>query len=161
MFNETILVSAIQPSNKSKFDELVFKIIWINRIALSVCFLWFGFLKIIHLSPAEPLVISLYSVTIVSHIPLQIFIPAFGIFECLIGLCWLIPKFTYLASALFAMQMFTTFLPLFYLPQAVWQQNWVPTLTGQYIIKNIVFLASATTIIYITKKINEYREVQI
>ncbi|OIR08405.1 hypothetical protein GALL_95730 [mine drainage metagenome] len=161
MFQQSITSSNLSSTDKSKYDELVFKIIWINRIALSICFLWFGFLKIIHLSPAEPLVISLYSVTIVRHIPLQVFIPVFGIFECMIGLFWLIPKFTYLAFTLFAMQMFTTFLPLIYLPQAAWQQNWVPTLTGQYIIKNIVFLASATTIIYITKKIETHKKVRI
>lgn len=153
MYQQRILSSNILSRDKTKYDELVFKIIWINRIALAICFLWFGFLKTIHLSPAEPLVISLYSVTIVKYIPLQIFMPFFGIFECMIGLLWLIPKFTYLAFTLFMMQMFTTLLPLFYLPEAVWQQSWVPTLTGQYIIKNIVFLASAITIVYITKKI--------
>lgn len=108
MYQQTILSSNIASTNKSKNDELVIKIIWINRIALAICFLWFGFLKIIHLSPAEPLVVSLYNVTIVKYIPLQIFMPFFGIFECLIGLLWLIPRFTYLAFTFFLMQMFTT-----------------------------------------------------
>ena len=39
-------------------------------------------------------------------------------------------------------QMFTTFGPLVFLPSATWQRFlFVPTLEGQYIIKNVVLLA--------------------
>jgi hypothetical protein len=34
-------------------------------------------------------------------------------------------------------------LPLFFLPEVSWQSAFVPTLTGQYIIKNVVIIALA------------------
>jgi uncharacterized membrane protein YkgB len=39
--------------------------------------------------------------------------------------------------------MITTLLPLIFLPEASWSGFLVPTLTGQYIIKNIVIVALA------------------
>lgn len=59
---------------------------------------------------------------------------------------WLIPKLTKVAFIIFAIQMFTTFLPLLFLPKDTWQNTMVLTLTGQYIIKNVVLIASALTI---------------
>ena len=37
---------------------------WFARVSLFIVFFWFGFLKIIKVSPAEELVRSLYNVTI-------------------------------------------------------------------------------------------------
>jgi uncharacterized membrane protein YkgB len=39
--------------------------------------------------------------------------------------------------------MITTFLPLIFLPGESWQAPFVPTLVGQYIIKNLVLVAAA------------------
>jgi uncharacterized membrane protein YkgB len=39
--------------------------------------------------------------------------------------------------------MIATFLPLFILPQETWSGFLVPTLEGQYIIKNLVLIAAA------------------
>jgi uncharacterized membrane protein YkgB len=39
--------------------------------------------------------------------------------------------------------MITTFGPLVYLPDEAWQKFLVPTLEGQYIIKNLVIIATA------------------
>jgi len=35
----------------------------------------------------------------------------------------------------------TTFMPLFFVPDATWQSFMTPTLEGQYIIKNLVLIA--------------------
>lgn len=84
-------------------------------------------------------------------IPFSHFIILFGIFEVLIGVLFLFPRFTRLATILFSIHMITTFLPLFMVPSATWQSWFVPTLTGQYIIKNLalisiaLYLRSATT----------------
>lgn len=43
--------------------------------------------------------------------------------------------------------MFTTFLPLIFLRNDVWANILVPTLTGQYIIKNLVLVASTLSIL--------------
>ena len=121
-------------------------IIWWNRIALFIVFFWFGFLKIIRISPAEGLVSRLHETTISSYISVETFMILLGIIECAIGILWLIPKLTKVVFIIFAIQMFTTFLPLLFLPKDTWQNTMVLTLTGQYIIKNIVLIASALTI---------------
>lgn len=120
--------------------------IWLNRIALFVVFFWFGFLKIVGLSPAKDIVTHLHHQTIEPFISASYFIPLLGLAECLIGVLWLIPKFTKIAFWIFCLQMFTTFLPLFLLPSETWQSDFALTLAGQYIIKNIVLIASAYTI---------------
>jgi uncharacterized membrane protein YkgB len=121
-------------------------IIWWNRIALFVVFFWFGFLKIIHISPAEGLVTRLHETTISPFISIEKFLVLLGVIECAIGVLWLLPKLTKVAFWLFILQMFTTFLPLLFLPKDTWQNMMVLTLTGQYIIKNVVLIASALTI---------------
>ena len=122
-------------------------IIWINRVALFIVFFWFGFLKILHASPAEKLVTDLHQVTISPFISIDSFLIVLGIIECLIGLLWLVPSLTKITFWIFISQMFTTFLPLLFLPKDTWQNTLVLTLTGQYIIKNVVLIASAWTIL--------------
>ena len=50
-----------------------------------------------------------------------------------------------MALSLFAIHMFTTILPLFCMSE-VWEHTIVPTLEGQYIIKNIALIACAFSI---------------
>jgi len=132
-------------------------IIWWNRVALFVVFFWFGFLKIIHISPAEGLVTNLHQATIASLMPIEHFLVFLGVVECVIGVLWLIPSLTKIAFGVFILQMFTTFLPLLFLPKDTWQNTLVLTLTGQYIIKNVVLIASALTILNSTTQINEVK----
>ena len=149
MIENSINIQTIYAPNQTIEKQLLHSIVWFNRIALAVVFIWFGFLKIIHASPAEPLVKHLHEVTLVKFIPVNTFVVLLGCIECVIGLLWLIPRFTKAAIVLFALQMFTTFLPLFYLPRDTWQHSFVLTLEGQYIVKNLVLLASAATIVFV------------
>lgn len=121
-------------------------LLWLNRIALFIVFFWFGLLKILQISPAEQLVTNLHQATIAKLMPIGIFLIALGLAECLIGIIWLFPKLTKWAFWIFVFHMFTTFLPLLFLPNDTWQNTLVLTLTGQYIIKNVVLVASAFTI---------------
>jgi uncharacterized membrane protein YkgB len=123
-------------------------VMWGNRIALSIVFFWFGFLKIIHISPAEALVAHLHRVTIARVIPIETFLLLLGAVECTIGILWLIPKATKFVFSLFIIQMLSTFLPLVFLKTETWQQSFVLTLAGQYIIKNLVLVASAVTVLF-------------
>lgn len=119
------------------------KILWFSRFSLFVVFFWFGFLKIIHTSPAESLITHLHHQTIANWVSISFFVPFLGFIECAIGILWLFPKLTRLAFALFCLQMLTTFLPLIYLPADTWQDSFTLTLTGQYIVKNLVLIATA------------------
>jgi len=115
------------------------------RAALFVVYFWFGLLKVIGASPASPLVIALQHRTMPTFSP-NAFLIAFGVWEMVIGCAFLIPRAQRIALGLMVVHMVTTFLPLVLVPQAVWSGFFVPTLEGQYIIKNVALLAVAISI---------------
>ena len=106
-------------------------------------FFWFGILKVIGTSPAEELVTKLFDLTLAPVMPIETFMPVFGLLECAIGIAWLFPKFTKIAFIGMLIHMSCTFIPLIMLKNETWQSFLTLTLTGQYIIKNIVLLAAA------------------
>ncbi len=118
--------------------------ILLSRLALFVIYFWFGALKVVGQSPASPMVASLLSQTM-PFIPFNFFIILFGLFEVIIGILFIIPGAERWALALFLIHMLTTILPLFIMSE-VWTRMFVPTLEGQYIIKNIALIACAVTV---------------
>lgn len=64
----------------------------------------------------------------------------------IIGIMFLIRKLERPAILLLGFHLITTAMPLFLLPHVTWQGFLVPTLEGQYIIKNILIIAVAITI---------------
>lgn len=114
----------------------------VARFGLFVVFFWFGLLKVLGLSPATPLVADLFSQT-VHFMDFGTFIVLFGLFECLIGLMFAIKGLERVVIPLLFIHMLTTFMPLFLLPSQTWSGFLVPTLEGQYIIKNLVIIAAA------------------
>jgi uncharacterized membrane protein YkgB len=115
------------------------------RTGLFIVFFWFGILKVLGLSPASALVQALFEQTI-PFMNFATFLVAFGIFECLIGLLFLIKGAERFVIPLLALHMITTVGPLVFLPQETWTGFLVPTLEGQYIIKNIAIIAAAVGI---------------
>ena len=115
------------------------------RVALFIIFFWFGVLKLMDVSPADPLVEALlaYTLPFVPFGPFRIF---FGLYEMAIGAAFLLPGFERLAVTLLLPHMATTFLPLVLLPDLTWASVLVPTFAGQYIIKNLVIVALALSI---------------
>lgn len=112
------------------------------RFAFFVVFFWFGILKVLGLSPAGILVANLFQQT-VSFMDFNTFYLCFGLFECLIGILFLIKGLERVAIPLLFFHMILTAGPLVMLPGEIWQMAWVPTLEGQYIIKNLVIIALA------------------
>ncbi|MEO8637752.1 MAG: hypothetical protein ABI430_02530 [Candidatus Taylorbacteria bacterium] len=117
-----------------------FTITFFSRLALFVVYFWFGLLKVLGESPANPLVSGLLERTL-PFLTFDQFIVAFGFFEMFLGVLFLTGRFRRITVVLFSLHMIAVFLPLFLLPQIVWQRSWIPTLEGQYIIKNIVIIA--------------------
>ncbi len=113
------------------------------RFSIAVIFIWFGALKLFSKSPASELVAK----TIYWVNP-SWFVPFLGYWEVIIGLCFLFRPLIRAGIALLAPQMIGTFLPLVLLPQIVFQNSlfWTPTLEGQYIIKNLIIIASAMVV---------------
>jgi uncharacterized membrane protein YkgB len=119
---------------------------YIIRTPLFVIFFWFGLLKVIKLSPAQGLVIdTVYWMPFLSP---EGWVIVIGIWEMLIGLFFLTKKTTFYAMVLLLLQMSGTFMPLVLLPSITFQNSnyLLPTLEGQYIIKNIIIIASALVV---------------
>jgi hypothetical protein len=118
------------------------------RLALFIIYFWFGVLKVVGVSPASELVQSLFERTMpMMHlsIPFNTFLILFGLFECLIGVLFLIPKLEKAAFCLLCLHMLTTFMPLF-LVSGMWTGLFTPTLEAQYIIKNLLIISTAITV---------------
>ena len=115
------------------------------RFGIFVIFFWFGLLKVVGQSPATPLVQKLFESTI-SFMSFNTFIIAFGWLEVLIGILFLIKGAERIVIPILFLHMITTFMPLFLLPQETWSGFLVPTLEGQYIIKNLALIAAAVGI---------------
>lgn len=113
-----------------------------SRFALFIVFFWFGILKVIGLSPASEVVQNLFN-EVMPFMGFPTFLILFGLFECLIGVLFLIKGAERVVIPLLFIHMFTTFGPLVFLPSETWQAFLVPTLEGQYIIKNLVIIAAA------------------
>lgn len=111
------------------------------RLSIGVIFVWFGILKPFGLSSAQELVENT-----IYFIPPKIFIPILGIWEVIIGLSLIIKRLNRLGILLLFMQMIGTFLPLIILPEVTWSGFLIPTLEGQYIIKNLVLISSGLVI---------------
>lgn len=121
------------------------------HFALFVVFVWFGSLKFFDLSPANPLVENLLRETL-PFISFQTFIMFLGAWEVLIGILFIVPKMEKIALILLIPHMITTIMPLFLLPDIAWQGFFIPTLEGQYIIKNIVIIGLAASMFADLKK---------
>lgn len=136
------LIQKIDPHIISCFRK--YEIV-LARFAIFVVYFWFGFLKIIGFSPATPLVQALFEKTI-NFMPFSTFYICFAVFEVAIGILFLVRGLERLAILMLGLHLITTAMPLVLLPQIAWQGFMVPTLEGQYMIKNILILASAVVI---------------
>jgi uncharacterized membrane protein YphA (DoxX/SURF4 family) len=112
------------------------------RMALFTVYVWFGMLKVLGLSPASELVHHLFDATL-AFMPFHIFYVGFAWFEVLIGVLFIIPKATRFVIPLLLIHMITTFLPFVFLPSEILSSFMVPTMEGQYIIKNLIIIALA------------------
>ncbi|MEO5499047.1 MAG: hypothetical protein ABIR46_00940 [Candidatus Saccharimonadales bacterium] len=122
----------------------------IARIAIFVVFFWFGALKLLGLSPAGPLAEALTERTV----GLQYFDVLFmilSLIECVIGVLFLFPRAIRVVFPLLLVHMAVVCSPLLLVPELVWTAPFVPTLEGQYIIKNIIIVALAIALAAATK----------
>lgn len=120
----------------------------ILRISLGLIFIWFGLLKFFPgVSPAEGLAgKTIYTLTFGLVKP-QASLPLLAMWECTIGFGLVFKKWLRLTLLLLYFQMAGTFLPLFFFPHETFGASvFIPTLLGQYIIKNIVLVSAAIVI---------------
>jgi uncharacterized membrane protein YkgB len=114
----------------------------VARVSVFLVFFWFGFIKLLGISPASPLAEALTERTVGAQYFDTLFI-AIALLECLVGILFLFPKATRVVIPLLLFHMAIVCSPLVLVPDFTWQQFLVPTLEGQYIIKNAVVIAVA------------------
>jgi uncharacterized membrane protein YphA (DoxX/SURF4 family) len=113
------------------------------RLSFGVIFIWFGILKPLGLSSAE----GLLKATVI-WLPFgspEIWLIIIGIWEIVIGVFFFFKSTTRIAIILLFLQMVGTFMPLIVLTDVTFQSNnvFLPTLEGQYIIKNLMIISAA------------------
>jgi len=112
------------------------------RYSLALVFFWFGVLKPIGVSSATGIVSQT-----VYFLPPEVFVPVLGVWEMAIGVCLLSRRLLRVGIALLLLQMAGTFLPLVLLPNVSFVTvPFVPSLEGQYIIKNLVLISGALVV---------------
>lgn len=125
------------------------------RFSFFIVFFWFGILKTFQISPAGPLVLDLLNNTFLRFISESTFMISFGLFEMLIGLLILTPRMERITFFLMLLHLITTAMPLWVLPEITWDSYLAPSLIGQYIIKNMVLLASGMMLFARIKPMSE------
>ena len=118
------------------------------RISLGIVFFWFGFLKFFPgLSPAQTLAGSTIAELSFGWISPETAVLVLAVWECLIGLGLLFGLFLRATLFLLWLQMLGTITPLFLFPELCFVSvPFVPTLEGQYIIKNMVLISAGLVI---------------
>lgn len=113
------------------------------RISMGIVFIWFGALKFWpNLSPAEDLIRE--SIT---FLPMNLFLPFLALWEIVIGIGFLMGKFTRVTILLLFLQMPGTISPVFLRPDLVFTQfPFGLTLEGQYIVKNLVLISAGLVV---------------
>lgn len=118
------------------------------RLSLAVVFLWFGALKFFPMgSPAEDLATRTISALTGGSVAPGVALPVLAAWECLIGLGLLTGRFLRATLLLLFLQMLGTLTPLVLFPHEVFARfPLMPTLEGQYIIKNLVLISAGVVL---------------
>jgi uncharacterized membrane protein YkgB len=118
------------------------------RIALGIVFFWFGVLKFFPgLSPAEELAGRTIERITFGMVTASTALPILATWECVIGLGLFTGIALRATLLLLFVQMLGTLSPLVFFPAETFIIfPFVPTLEGQYIIKNVVLISAAIVV---------------
>ena len=118
------------------------------RLTLGLVFLWFGVLKFFPgASSAEDLATRTITVLTFGRMSPHVSLPLLATWECAIGMGLLSGQFLKATLLLLFAQMAGTFLPLAFFPHETFRVfPFIPTLEGQYIIKNLVLVSAGLVI---------------
>lgn len=114
----------------------------VARVSIFIIYFYFGLLKLLGDSPATPLA-SAFTDKVLGASHFHAAFIALALFECLIGILFLFPRFTRVVIPLLLIHMVIVCSPLFIVPHLAFSKPFVPTLEGQYIIKNLAIIALA------------------
>lgn len=129
----------------------------IARIAIFIVYTWFGVLKLLDKSPASPVAEALIEKTVGATYFDTLFI-VLGVFECVIGILFLFPKAIRFVFPMLLIHLIIVCSPLLLVPDQAWVTLFVPTLEGQYIIKNVLIVALAVAVAARTKPVSKKKK---
>lgn len=120
----------------------------ILRLSIGVVFVWYGVLKFFpDVSSAENIATQTIEKISFGYLKGRHAMLVLAIWETLIGVGLLFGIFLRETLLLLFLQMAGTFTPLFFFPAETFSIfPWVPTLEGQYIIKNLVLISAGIVI---------------
>lgn len=137
----------------NKLDELITTWMAKNaikflRISLGLIFFWFGVIKFFPgVSSAEGIATKTISALTFGFLQQAVSIYILAAWETLIGLGLLLNKFLRETLFLLFLQMIGTITPLFLFPSETFKMfPFVPSLEGQYIIKNLILISAGLAI---------------
>ncbi len=137
--------------NFDQIDQTIGKFMrnWGNfalRWSFATIFIWFGILKPLGQSAAAGLVMD--TVSWMPFLAPATWLAIIGWWEVIIGVCFIFKATTRIGIGLLFTQMVGTFLPLVILPEITFQEGrfLMPTMEGQYIIKNLMIISAALVI---------------
>ncbi len=116
----------------------------ILRWSLGIIFLWFGALKFFpDTSAAEGIAARTIEVLTFGVLSARVSVVLLALWECLIGIGLLVGIGMRFTLLLLFVQMMGTITPLLFFPAETFiRAPWVPSLEGQYIIKNLVLISA-------------------
>jgi uncharacterized membrane protein YphA (DoxX/SURF4 family) len=118
------------------------------RISLGIVYLWFGVLKFFPgLSPAENLAVRTMEQISFGLVGGDLALKLLAVWETAIGLGLLLGVWLRFTLLILILQWIGTIMPLLFFPEETFIRiPFVPTLEGQYIIKNLVIISAALVI---------------
>ncbi|MET9440500.1 DoxX family protein [Streptomyces sp. NPDC006610] len=117
------------------------------RVSVGVLYVWFGVLKFFPaLSPAQDIATLVMSVLTHGMVPAEVSRPCLALMEVLIGVGLITGRLPALVLGTFFVHMAGVFATLVIVPAQVWSHPLIPSLEGQYIIKNLVLVAACLSV---------------
>ncbi|HET8669490.1 MAG TPA: DUF417 family protein [Candidatus Saccharimonadales bacterium] len=113
------------------------------RLALGLIFLWFGALKIFDTSPVILLIQETFT-----FMPIRLFVFILGVWEMLIGIGIILKRALRCVLVLLGVHLIGTFVALVLNPHHFFVHGFPLSLTadGEFVMKNLVFIAAALVI---------------
>lgn len=138
-----VLVQRFQRLDQRLIDLMSRHGLRLLRWSLGLVFLWFGLLKVIGQTPVYDLVAET-----VYWVDATWFVPFLGFWEMVVGIGLILAVGLRFVLGLFWLQMAGTFLVLILMPELSFQSGnpLLLTVTGEFIIKNLVLLSAGIAI---------------
>ena len=125
------------------------RVAWAIRLSFAIVYVWFGALKVADVSPVHDLVRET-----LSWLPDSSY-TMLGIGEMVLGLSFLVPRMLRYTLIAFLLHIAGTMLPLFFQQELSFTEPpMMLSFIGQYIIKNLVFLAAAAALWYLRDEVD-------